>query len=343
MKKIMKPLILSFLVFSIASCQAMVESQVRRRLVDAQKHAATLLTSKSMHVILLGTGGPLSNEERDSSGIAVIAGGEFILVDVGPGIVKNMNLESLPAGRLSALFLTHFHSDHISDLGELNFMSWAQGRTKKLDVYGPKGVDQVVNGYTMAYALDSAYRTAHHTEEWMPSENSGMIPITLSIPNHEEPLPFFNRNGLKASVFQVDHSPVEPAVGYRLEYKGNVVVISGDTVKTKTLPKFAKNADLVLVEALNVEQVLTISRIAGELNNPILSRQMLDVTDYHMTPVQAAEVAQEAGARKLVLVHVVPPVTNFITRRMFMKGTDDAFDGEIILGKDGMEFELKPK
>jgi ribonuclease Z len=86
-----------------------------------------------------------------------------------------------------------------------------------------------------------------------------------------------------------------------------------------------------------------ISRVAGEMNNPLLSRQMRDVTDYHMSPVEAAEVAQEAGARKLVLVHVVPPIENFIARRMFLEGTDDAFDGEIVLGQDRDSFELEPK
>jgi ribonuclease Z len=264
-------------------------------------------------------------------------------VDVGPGIVKNMNLSGLPAGDLSALLLTHYHSDHISDLGELNFMSWAQGRGQELDVYGPAGVEQVVNGYSMAYALDSSYRTAHHTEEWMPSRNSGMIPHTLTISNPEEAVPFFDRNGLRVSVFQVDHSPVRPAVGYRFEYRGNVVVISGDTVRTSTLPKFAKDADLFLCEALNKEMITTFSRVAKELNNPRLSRQMHDVLDYHMTPVEAAEVAQEAGVEKLVLVHIVPPVENFIARRVYLAGTGDAFDGEIVLGEDGASFELDPK
>ncbi len=342
-KKVFQALLCMLVGLSLAGCQSLVESQIRNGMRSSQEIQAALLSSEKMHVILLGTGGPLSNETRDSSGTAIIAGGEFVLVDVGSGIVKNMNLSGLPAGNLSALLLTHYHSDHISDMGELDFMSWAQGRDKKLDVYGPEGVEQVVNGYNMAYALDSSYRTAHHTEEWMPSKNSGMVPHTLTIPNPVEAVPFFDRNGLKISVFQVDHSPVNPAVGYRFEYRGNVVVISGDTVKTPTLPKFAKDADLFLCEALNKEQVMMISKVAKELNNPRLSRQMLDVLDYHMSPVEAAEVAQEAGVKKLVLVHVVPPVENFIAKRRFLAGTDDAFDGEIVLGQDRASFELDPK
>jgi ribonuclease Z len=222
-------------------------------------------------------------------------------------------------------------------------MTWAQGRDWELDVYGPEGVEQVVSGYSTAYALDSSYRTEHHTEEWMPSKNSAMKAHTLTISDPEEAAPFFDRNGLRISVFQVDHSPVHPAVGYRFEYRGNVVVISGDTMKTPTLAKFAKDADLFLCEALNKEMVAMMSKVAKEENNPRLSRQMHDVLDYHMSPVEAAEVAQEAGVETLVLVHIVPPVENFIARRMYLAGTSDAFDGEIILGEDGASFELDPK
>jgi len=188
MKKVVQFLLCAILGISLTSCQSLVESQIRKRLTNSQKRQDALLSSENMHVILLGTGGPLSNETRDSSG-----------------------------------------------------------------------------------------------------------------------------------------------------------VISGDTVKTETLPKFAKDADLFLCESLQKEMVMMISRVAGELNNPRLSRQMLDVTDYHMSPVDAAQVVQEAGVKKLVLVHVVPPVENFIMRWMYLEGTDDAFDGEIVLGQDRASFELPPK
>lgn len=342
-KKVFHALLFSLVGLSLASCQSLVESQIRKRMTENQEKQAALLSSEKMHVFLLGTGGPLANETRDSSGVAIIAGGEFIIVDVGPGIVRNMSLLNLPNSKLSALCLTHFHSDHISDMGELSFNSFVGGRAQKLDVYGPEGVEQVVSGYNMAYALDSSYRTAHHSKELMPPENSGMIPHTLTITDPEQAVPFFDRNGLKGSVFQVDHSPVKPAVGYRFEYQGNVVVISGDTVKTSTLPRFARNADLFLCDAMQKEGAMMISRIAGEMNNHRAEKIMQDVTDYHMSAVEAGEIAQEAGVKKLVLVHVVPPVENFITKRMFLAGIDDVFDGEIILGEDRMTFELDPK
>ncbi|MBU2643175.1 MBL fold metallo-hydrolase [bacterium] len=343
MKIIVQALLFFLILPSVAFSQSNLESRIRENFEKRLKKQASLLSSNKMHVFLLGSGGPMPNKSRDNSGVAVIAGGVFIMVDVGPGIVKNMNLLNLPAGKISALFLTHFHSDHISDMGELDFQTWAQGRDRKLDVYGPEGVKQVVDGYNMAYRLDASYRTAHHSEEWMPSKNAGMVPHTLNISDPGEAVLFFNRNGLKAWVFKVNHSPVKPAVGYRFEYRGNVVVISGDTVKTPTLPKIARNADLFLCEAIQKEMVMAISKVAKEMDNPLLSRQMRDITDYHMSPVEAAEIAEEAGVKKLVLVHVVPPIEGFFAKRKYLEGTDNAFDGEIILGEDMTSFELDPK
>ena len=298
-----------------------------------------------LHVILVGTGGPLPNEERISAtSIAIIAGEEFILVDIGSGVVRNMGLLGLPIGNITAVFLTHFHSDHISDLGELAFMSWAQrGSMQKLMVFGPEGVEQVVNGYNIAYGLDSSYRVAHHGEEIMPSSAAGIVANTLSIPDSKTAVPFYNRNGLSASVFLVDHPPVEPAVGYRFEYKGRVVVITGDTKKTKTLAADARAADLLISEALDVKLVETMSRVAGEIGRPRLAAQLHDIQEYHMTPVQAAEVAKEAEVQKLIFVHIVPPLVNSIAERSFLAGVDDVYAGDIILGKDGMTFSLNPK
>ena len=110
-----------------------------------------ILKDGKLHAFLLGSGGPINNDKRVASSIAVIAGGEFILFDVGPGSYRNVDLLRLPSQNLSAIFLTHFHSDHIGDLGEANMLSWVNGRDKPLEVYGPIGVEKVVDGFEMAY------------------------------------------------------------------------------------------------------------------------------------------------------------------------------------------------
>ncbi|MBN1848309.1 MAG: MBL fold metallo-hydrolase [Deltaproteobacteria bacterium] len=344
MKKQIFVLLVLVFCFHLTSCNNMTESIIKKRM-EQQQEQITSFKDGRLHVILVGTGGPLPNEKRISAtSIAVIAGKEFILVDVGPGVVRNMGLQGLPLGSITAVFLTHFHSDHISDLGELAFMSWAQGRTRqKLMVFGPEGVKQVVNGYNIAYSLDSSYRVAHHGEEIMPSPAAGIVANTLSIPDPKIDVPFYNHNGLIVSVFLVDHHPAEPAVGYRFEYKGKVVVITGDTKKTETLANHAKAADLFICDALDVKLVETMSRVAAETKQPRLAAQLHDIQDYHMTPVQAAEVAKKAGVRKLIFVHIVPPLTNFVAKNSFLAGVDDIYDGDIILGEDGMTFSLNPQ
>ncbi|WP_457553822.1 MBL fold metallo-hydrolase [Desulfobacula sp.] len=127
-KQIIYLLALSTLFFPLAACDKLIETMAKRQMNQTRSE---MLTDGNMHVVMVGTGGPLPNTERVSVGIAVIAGGEFILVDTGPGTARNALLQKLPLGRLSAVFLTHFHSDHIADLGEINMYSWVQGNRKK--------------------------------------------------------------------------------------------------------------------------------------------------------------------------------------------------------------------
>ena len=302
-----------------------------------------LLTDGKLHVFLLGSGGPINNNSRVSSSIAVITEGEFILFDVGPGTFRNVDLMRLPVAYLSRIFLTHFHSDHIGDLGEANMLSWANGRKKPLEVYGPEGVDKVVNGFIMAYELDVEYRIAHHGPDIVSPEDSKPRSNTISIQKPDERKLCFERDGLKIFAFEVDHSPVKPAFGYRVEYKGNVVVITGDTIKTENLVKHCKNADILFSEAISYSMLNNLITGAKRLKRDRLVKILTDIQDYHMEPVIAAELAKEAKVKKLVIVHITPPLPNENAEKMYLKGINEVFDGEIILGKDRMKFRLDPK
>lgn len=336
-KAILLPTIL-VLMFSLTACDNLVERGLKKQMTQSR---ADMLTDGNLHVVMVGTGGPFPNIERVSVATAVIAGGEFILVDSGPGTVRKALLQRLPMGNLSAVFLTHFHSDHIADLGEANMYSWVQGNRKKsLEVFGPPGVEKVVEGYTLAYEQDSVYRTAHHGEDVAPAEGARPIAKNITIEAHGEARLFFDRNGLKAWAFRVDHFPAKPAVGYRFEYKGKKVVITGDTKQTGTLASHANKADLFICEALDAKTIHLAAKVASEVNQPSMSKIFTDITDYHLTPVQAAEIAQKAGVKKLVFYHVVPPPTNFILKRRYLKGVNDAFDGDVEIGEDGMTFKL---
>ena len=127
-----------------------------------------LIADGRMHVVLVGTGGPIANERRVSQCTAVLAGGEFLVVDAGPGSARRSSLLRLPGAHLSGILLTHYHSDHIGDLGEINTQSWIDGRAASLEVFGPEGVEDIVDGFKKAYVRDVGYRNVHHGETYMP-------------------------------------------------------------------------------------------------------------------------------------------------------------------------------
>ena len=300
-----------------------------------------LLRDGKLHIFLLGSGGPFNNEKRVASSIAVIADGEFFLFDVGPGTYRNADLMRLPVVQLTGIFLTHFHSDHIGDLGEVNIMSWASGRSKPLEVYGPKGVDKVVNGFRMAYEFDTGYRIAHHGVEIVPPEAGVPISKTIVIQDPNQRELCFDRNGLKIYAFEVDHTPVNPAVGYRIEYKGLIVVITGDTIKTENLVKHCFNADILFSEAISSDLLNNMVALVEKIN-PRVAKILTDIQNYHMNPVSAAKLAKEAQVKQLVFIHITPPLLNKNVEDIYLKGVSDVFDGEVTLGEDRMKFSLEP-
>lgn len=302
-----------------------------------------LMEGDTLKVFLIGTGGPFPNEVRLGPCVAFIAAGEFCLIDVGPGTFRIVSLMRLPTPFLNKILLTHFHSDHIGDLGEANMITWANGRENAIEVYGPEGVEDVVNGFNMAYNHDTGYRMAHHGSEVLSPDAGKLKSNTIKFDDPNERVLVFEKDGLEVYAFLVDHFPVKPAVGYRLEYKGNVVVVTGDTVKTDNLIKHCKDADMLITEAISFD---LLNQMVGGLKRSGLEKMgkiMLDVQTYHMKPVDAAQVAKEAGVKKLVYVHVTPPIPNEASEKRYLEGVSDIFDGEVIMGKDRMKFKLKPK
>ena len=302
-----------------------------------------LMEGDALKVFLIGTGGPFPNEVRLGPCVAFIAAGEFFLIDIGPGTFRIVSLMRLPTPFLNKILLTHFHSDHIGDLGEANMISWANGRENAIEVYGPEGVEEVVNGFNMAYNHDTGYRLAHHGPDVLSLDAGKLKSNTIKFGDPNEKVLVFEKDGLEVSAFVVDHFPVKPAVGYRIEYKGNVVVVTGDTVKTDNLVKHCKDADMLITEAISFD---LLNNMVGGLKRSGMEKAgkiMEDVQTYHMKPVDAAQVAKEAGVKKLVYVHVTPPIPNEASEKRYLEGVSEIFDGEIIMGKDRMKFKLKPK
>jgi ribonuclease Z len=294
-----------------------------------------------LHVGLCGSGAPLPDPRRASPCVAVLAGRNLYVVDVGPSSERKMELMRLNPGRVKAVLLTHFHSDHIGDLGELLLKRWTGGsHTSPLEVFGPAGVEMVVEGFNRAYSLDSEYRVSHHGPEIVPPSGAGGVGRVFQFPPGKSEAVLIEADGVKITAFEVDHAPVKPAVGYRFDYKGRSVVISGDTVPTPSLRAQARGADLLVQEALQPAMVGILQEQARKAGRRSTARIMGDIMQYHTSPEDAARIAKEAGVKHLLLTHIVPPLPAANLKAAFLGDACEFYQGPITIGEDGMLLSL---
>jgi ribonuclease Z len=273
--------------------------------------------------------------------VAVIAGQQLFVVDAGSGASRRLTELRVPQGRIDAILLTHFHSDHIDGLGELLMQRWVnRGATAPAPVHGPTGVEEVVDGINRAYRLDSAYRVAHHGENIVPPSGAGGTAQPFPAPVEGRGEIVIEEGGVKVTAFRVDHTPVDPAVGYRFDYRGRSLVISGDTIKSANLQRFADGADLLLHDALAPHLVAILTRGAQAAGRENIAKITRDILDYHASPVDAAEVARDAGVGFLLYYHVVPPFPISPLETAFLEGVDAVYDGPLAVGRDGTTIHL---
>lgn len=295
-----------------------------------------------LHLGLCGTGSPMPNLDRAGPCNVVIAGDQAFVVDIGEGGNEVLNVMGVSSADVDAVLLTHFHSDHIDGLGPMMLFHWTRGAsTSPLTVRGPEGVEAIVDGFNTAYATDNTYRIAHHGEEVVPQSGGGAKAIAFAMKGEKTVV--LKRGGLTITAFKVDHDPIEPAVGYRFDYKGRSLCISGDTAKSSNLEAACKGVDIIVHDALQPALLKSMETGMQERGNTSAAKIFFDIQDYHASPEQAAESAQAAGAKMLVLSHLVPPLPMAYLYPAFLGDAGARYDGPIVVGEDGMVFTMPPE
>ena len=267
-----------------------------------------------MDIVLTGTGSPLPDANRAGPSTLVKAGDTHILVDAGRGTVMRMaGGGSLPVF-LSAVLITHLHSDHVCALNDVITTHWVMSQgNATLPVYGPPGTAQFVERQLGALEADIGYRIAHHDM----LVNEPQVEVT-----ELEAGDAFDINDVHISTAATDHAPVRPTLGYRLEHEGAVAAIVGDTVPCVGADQLAAGADAYVQTVIRSDLV----RLSP-------NEMFQDILDYHSDVEQAAQTAARAGAKRLVLTHMVPAPTP----EQYPEWVELAaahFDGEVIIGDD---------
>lgn len=318
----------------------------------ANRVRMSMLQDDGLRVIVCGSGTPQADPDRVGSCLAVIAAGHVILIDSGYGSARRLDLDGVPMHAIRAVFLTHLHSDHITDLAELVNRSWRAGRSEPLAVLGPPGTGDTVAGFMLALKKDLEFRELNvrgrHSGPSVhgPLEAAPAMPREFGIAAADERPLVWERDGLRVYAFLVDHAPVRPAYGYRIEYGGRSVTVSGDTRYYEQLAVHADGSDLLLHEVYAkdfVERAMRARVVAGDAR---MAAEARAVMDYHTAPREAAAIARDGSVGCLVLTHVIPPLgpvpVRWITRRLLTDGMDDVYTGPIVVAADGMEFLLPP-
>ncbi|MGH1492494.1 MAG: ribonuclease Z [Acidimicrobiales bacterium] len=290
------------------------------------------LSEGELAVTLLGTGSPMPDPNRAGPATLISAGegpeAEHYLVDAGRGVLMRLAAAGLGAPNLTAVLITHLHSDHITDLNDVITTRWVMTFEKTpLTIVGPVGTQSVVNHLLASLEPDIGYRIAHHEDlDHRP-------PVTvIEVSEGAVELPDGQGGNVAISCAETDHKPVEPSVGYRFEFGGAAVVTAGDTVPCVGLDALCSGADAL---------VHTVIRKDIIANVPF--QRMQDTLDYHSSPGEAAQTAAKAEVATLILTHYVPAMPMSGTEDDWRNLAAEHFGGAIEIGDDLHRVVVQPR
>jgi ribonuclease Z len=273
-----------------------------------------------MKITLLGTGSPLPDPNRAGPATLVQDEGTNLLFDCGRGVLMRLAAAMVSVTSLSAVLLTHLHSDHITDLNDVITSHWIMGQgPTTLRVYGPPTTAQVVERTLAALEHDVKYRLDHH-DDLTYAPDVAVVEV--------EPGQSFTVGGATVLVGRTDHRPVEPTVGYRVQQNGRSVVIAGDTVPCAGLDALCAGADAYVQTAIRADIVRQIP-----------NARLQDILGYHSSVEEAAETAARAGVGALVLTHYVPPQPTPMLEQ-WRSLVAPIYGGTVVLGDDLTTYDI---
>ncbi|HYK87150.1 MAG TPA: MBL fold metallo-hydrolase [Acidobacteriota bacterium] len=281
-----------FRLLGIAVCLMAISSgaAVRMRLRATENSSDV---EPRFRVTLLGTGNPRPSIDRFGPCTLIEAGKVRLLVDSGRGAsIRLFQIGSSDLlARIDAVLLTHLHSDHVVGLPDLWLTGWIFGRQAPLAVYGPAGTSAMMDHLRQAFSFDITTRrdlderyAAGGIEVKVTEVSAGVV---------------LERDGAKVTAFSVDHGPVAPAYGYRIDFAGHSVVVSGDTRPSDSLILAAKGTDVLIHEVLSPEVERRLSKVADP-------EETARIIAHHCTPEEAGRVFTRVGPKLAVYNHIVP-------------------------------------
>ena len=270
-------------------------------------------------VTLLGTGAAIPEVERFGPSILVQAGNQTLLFDVGRGAHQRLAQTGVAAGQIDAVFLTHLHSDHIIGIPDLWLTGWLTSRRNRpWEVFGPAGTLAMMNALKVAFRADINARI---------DETGGRVPPATGaeVNAHEiQPGVVYERDGLRVSAIRVEHRAIAPAYGYRIDYAGRSVVLSGDTSVSQNLVEAAAGTQLFVHEIFQASDVLL-------KDNPVMAR----VKTFHVDASEAGSIFQRVHPKLAVYSHII---LLGVSVEQLVKRTRAAYSGPLVVGEDLMRF-----
>ena len=286
--------------------------------------APAIVQGQDIKITLLGTGAPPPVMNRFGPSILVEAGQQKFLFDAGRGALQRLAQANVRWQEVDAIFLTHLHSDHVVGFPDLWLTGWlvGPGRDRPLDVRGPRGTKNMMLHLEHAYEFDIRIRP--YQDRASPD---GAVILTEDISQGV----VWERAGVKITAFDVDHTPVKPAFGYRLDYAGRSVVLSGDTRISENLVRYAQGVDVLIHEVVAIE-TFQRARTPPERAKTIVAQ--------HVTAEQAGEVFSRVRPRLAVYSHILLPTA---TEQDLIPSTRKTYSGPLEVGEDLMVIEVGEK